>query len=703
MTLADHTLEFDSTVTPRGIVLGTGESLGICNAFTFECWVKPTSLSTAVTLLGCSDFWMLRISSSTIWISLNYWQSQTFSFGVNLWHHFAFRYDDINKEIRLYLNGRSIFSRSATTKVKATSSLFLAQRAVGTEPLDGQLTEARFWKFARTEAQIQGDMYRRLSGKEDGLGAYFPLDGREGDSDTAARDAKVDLDPNTLQPLAPRPPALITGATFVPSDLPLQRDPDAVVVAEFDGKYGCITVPDSPLLSFNKAFTVEAWVRPTGTGKPTYMFPIVSKHSAGQGWELRAGAGSVGFLVTINGAYHEVRAELPNGVWSHVAGVYSNGTLSIRINAREITKEAVASATLTQSSANLVIGGNAYWPKHKFQGEIAEVRIWNVARTYVQMWTTLVPASRLGEGEFPANLVAVYRMQCDAKDAKGDLDGTATFVRWSRSAPPLPPSSQEVIDAAASDDPEILVTQNVALAAQNEGLTTSIAVENQQCSETRDDEAVCREKINTDIDAITTLKKDEGEFLPYKPTYAARQSTEAVLQSELGDLLAPSSNIGISKFAQNLGIELANAQQSLGAQSQSLGAQGQSIALANVSLSMRMVMTSDGADGGAAVRFPTLDELAQMDTSSLSTFNLELDAQAPPQQEVQNHLVPTVTGYTETAARRKLADKGFGAKVAFQAADAKQANRVVTQLPTGGSSVLPGTDITIFIGRPVSA
>jgi hypothetical protein len=59
--------------------------------------------------------------------------------------------------------------------------------AADSNTIDGNLSEVRLWSIARTKAEIQDNMNKRLNGGEPGLVAYYKLD--EGDGTTAADSA----------------------------------------------------------------------------------------------------------------------------------------------------------------------------------------------------------------------------------------------------------------------------------------------------------------------------------------------------------------------------------------------------------------------------------------------------------------------------------------------------------------------------------
>ena len=86
-------------------------------------------------------------------------------------------------------------------------------------------------------------------------------------------------------------------------------------------------------------------------------------------------------------------------------------------------------------------------------------------------------------------------------------------------------------------------------------------------------------------------------------------------------------------------------------------------------------------------------------------LSLEFAANEPQAKaEIPESAVPSVIGYTEIMARRKLGDAGFQVARDFQAVVQKagepiQADRVVEQLPRAGEKWPLGGAVTIFIGR----
>ncbi|MCA9663666.1 MAG: PASTA domain-containing protein, partial [Myxococcales bacterium] len=134
---------------------------------------------------------------------------------------------------------------------------------------------------------------------------------------------------------------------------------------------------------------------------------------------------------------------------------------------------------------------------------------------------------------------------------------------------------------------------------------------------------------------------------------------------------------------------------------EALRRQGSNYSLGRVAIEVKMLP----GPAGIGMRFPQGDELGAIDPAHLSKLELEFDAvdadedKRPP--EVQ---VPSLLGYTEVIARRKLAARDLLAEINYQAVVAVpgepvQADRVVNQFPRPGGMVPAGTTISLYIGR----
>jgi hypothetical protein len=103
------------------------------------------------------------------------------------WTHVAGVFDSASTSLKLFINGELDTSRTPTTVTldRDTDQPF----RIGTydftfaDNFRGLLDEVRIWNVARTQSEIQANMYSGLSGAEPGLIGYWKFD--EGTGDTA--------------------------------------------------------------------------------------------------------------------------------------------------------------------------------------------------------------------------------------------------------------------------------------------------------------------------------------------------------------------------------------------------------------------------------------------------------------------------------------------------------------------------------------
>lgn len=170
----------DFAATPQWLS-GTGTT------FTMECWARAlgSGSSDGNTIIHRADFndsylaWAVATNTHECSISLNEKATsltETFSFGV--WYHVAGTYDGAT--VRLYINGNLVGSHAIAKTIDWDLAYFGSYiGGNGRDPynkFNGQLDEVRIWNVARSQAEIQATMKRRLTGTETGLMGYYRLD-----------------------------------------------------------------------------------------------------------------------------------------------------------------------------------------------------------------------------------------------------------------------------------------------------------------------------------------------------------------------------------------------------------------------------------------------------------------------------------------------------------------------------------------------
>jgi len=150
---------------------------------------------------------------------------------------------------------------------------------------------------------------------------------------------------------------------------------------EFNGESSCVKIPDGSQFQMGEEFTLEAWVRPTGSGE---FEPIFYKQDGegSYGYVLWAGEveGRVPAGEVNDGTYPEptieAKTELPADAWSHVALTFDGAEMRLYVNG-EVVASGASSAPIS-SEGPLKIGcADDYGYSHSFNGRIDEARVYD--------------------------------------------------------------------------------------------------------------------------------------------------------------------------------------------------------------------------------------------------------------------------------------------------------------------------------------
>ncbi|UGS23392.1 LamG-like jellyroll fold domain-containing protein [Flavobacterium channae] len=155
------------------------------------------------------------------------------------------------------------------------------------------------------------------------------------------------------------------------------------------------------------AVTVEAWVRPetnSGLGviAGNYDYP-----SLGRGLQMLLRRDNNGYSFWIDGGSGYSSVVASNTVilntWQHVAGVWDGTTMKIYVDGTLISTTAKTGVIPLKTTA-FVIGGNAQAVPEMFNGDIDEVRIWDIALNQTDIQNTMNC-----EAQAQPELVAYYK------------------------------------------------------------------------------------------------------------------------------------------------------------------------------------------------------------------------------------------------------------------------------------------------------
>ncbi len=154
--------------------------------FTVEGWIKPNVLtgyiySTRTTETGAPGNWFIvhlktfelaNCASSYLAISGNFTPT------VGVWYHFAIVRNPTT--ITLYFNGvlDKQVADNASLRNLTTNNVtrFGGNPSQNVGWYNGQIDEFRVWNVARTQTEIQSNLYKTLAGNEAGLVAYYNFD-----------------------------------------------------------------------------------------------------------------------------------------------------------------------------------------------------------------------------------------------------------------------------------------------------------------------------------------------------------------------------------------------------------------------------------------------------------------------------------------------------------------------------------------------
>lgn len=145
-------------------------------------------------------------------------------------------------------------------------------------------------------------------------------------------------------------------------------------VLEFDGSTTCIKIPDHSSLDVLNNFTLEAWVKPK---RLSGVQRIVSKLSA-YGFGLNGD--QIRFTIYDKQDYDTTQASLYADTWVHLAVVFdTDNNAHFYVNG-VLVQDVPGTQPANKSKASCMIGNQGSNKGEYFAGQIADVRIWRVAR-----------------------------------------------------------------------------------------------------------------------------------------------------------------------------------------------------------------------------------------------------------------------------------------------------------------------------------
>jgi photosystem II stability/assembly factor-like uncharacterized protein len=97
------------------------------------------------------------------------------------WHHIVGMLDSENNKARLYYDGKLVVEKIVNGEIEASMApTYIGSGGGDDRFFKGEIDEVRIWRKALTLQEIHANMYRHLSGAEDGLVGYWPFNENSG-------------------------------------------------------------------------------------------------------------------------------------------------------------------------------------------------------------------------------------------------------------------------------------------------------------------------------------------------------------------------------------------------------------------------------------------------------------------------------------------------------------------------------------------
>ncbi|MBT8401119.1 MAG: hypothetical protein KJO98_11630, partial [Rhodothermia bacterium] len=167
------------------------DPLSFTGDFTIETWIRPQNKSGIRYIVARDSAYSLALNGTDLRFTVveetvqgaadTVFVDRPVSLSLGTWYHVAAVRDKNN--VTLYLDGNAV-GATYTSSVPATGggrdTLTIGQSIDRQETnvgwFEGEIDELRIWSIAKTEAEVRDNRRAVLSGNEEGLVGYWPLD-----------------------------------------------------------------------------------------------------------------------------------------------------------------------------------------------------------------------------------------------------------------------------------------------------------------------------------------------------------------------------------------------------------------------------------------------------------------------------------------------------------------------------------------------
>lgn len=330
-------------------------------SFTIEFWFnnQNNTYNNYARLLAFTSFGFdIGLNTGTLVVYDGSWRTTSANNLNNGWHHVAVTNNTSNMYV--YVDGSQVYTKASAT-FNFSNKIMLIGTSTGENKYDktrAVFDEVRVWNTARTLVQINGARSTQLVGNESNLVAYYKMNNL---NDASASSNHLTLVGNGKQ-------TSVKFGTYL-KDYALSFDvyDDACQLA-------------ANTITGNGNFTIEMQFKTANSGNNSYNRLI--------GWDnfqLEVALGPNGVLSIYQGSWVETYATgLNDGNWHHLAITRNAQYLIVYIDNAILP----AMNTNLNLTGKTYIGGNpsAANPVNiSFDGQIDEIRIWNILRTQTDL------------------------------------------------------------------------------------------------------------------------------------------------------------------------------------------------------------------------------------------------------------------------------------------------------------------------------
>ena len=359
--------------------------------FTIEAWVHYASFNTWSRIIdfgtgpGQGDIiFANKDNTDTLFVEIG--GGKVEAPGVletEQWMHLAATVDS-SENVTIYKDGWPVATGKASVpaKINRTKNFIGKSNWPDDGNWDGEIAEVRLWNLPRTQTEIQENLGKTLKGDELGLVGYWRF------AEGTAKDSSPKGYHGTIQgtPKAVTLPGKIASNIYTIGNIASDASAsqlDTSTALKFDGSNDYIDCGDRIDIA-NKSFSIEFWAKQN---------PVTSNGR----WILAQGTNKtncaliIGFRASKTFTVAFYGDDLDTDIfedpqWHHWTCTYDAATKQ-RIIYRDGKKVVENNANADyKGTGNLYIGCRNFGnPEQYFPGELAEIKIWNKARTKAEI------------------------------------------------------------------------------------------------------------------------------------------------------------------------------------------------------------------------------------------------------------------------------------------------------------------------------